>query len=868
MLPIIRTAIILTFITLPLVSVVAQSIFLGSANQIDDYCVELTPDANNQSGWAYNVDKFDLTQRDSLSGKIFLGDKDGADGMVFMLHNDPRGYDAEGCVGEAMGFGDHPFGPNSTECGNGTRYAISPSIGFEFDTYRNSGQGDPANDHIAYLENGNINHGSSYVDMGELEDNTERDFLFIWDPTYDSLMLYIDNVLIYGFTRDIRNDIFSGAQDAYIGFTASTGGASNQHYFCADPDEDPITVANYWTRQSGNFNDPNTWLTVPGVNDCAVVAPNHALTLTQGESVGGLTITSTGSLDLNGNNLNISSCDFIVNGSLNNDDGTITMDGSSSQNFTVNVNTTINNLTIDNAAGVSIGGAARLNIAGTLDMERSTTLNTNNKITLQSTASRTGRIDRLYNDETINGDITVERYIYSEYDTWRYLCSPVQNATVLDWHYEIPMNGDFTIPDPNAPVSTDNFTTLYNWSESDQGWSAYPQGGASADQYVLQPGVGYIVVYRSSYSSLGNVVDVTGTINRGTIDIPISYTNTGDPEDVGWNLVGNPYPSAIDWESISNNRKRSLGDAIYLTAVDPSTEIYQTSTFVSGVGNPAGTVGIIESSQAFSVKATASNARLRLRESDKTSTAGPFYRAASIPNLLRMSLKNAKSEEVQAVIRFTEEAQAKFDTTYDALQRDKGTFRLSSISSEGDKLSINSLKATGHFDTIPLEVKGKVGEDMTLQFFDYETFMENYDLYLFDSENYYLHDITHGDYNFTLTEYSDARFSIIRVNSFDDVITSLEDEDESINGIAHLYPNPVSNGTLQVSLQNMSFSGNLNLTAIDVNGVPQFSRTVSSFEGNGDRIKGLLDVSSLSTGIYWLHIQDSGNSIVKKFVVE
>ena len=160
-------------------------------------CVELTPSTNNQNGWVYSTEKFDLLNGDTLEFKIHLGaDDNGADGMVFILHNDPRGLKAQGCVGESMGFGNHPNGAFSSECNYGQWSAITNSIGIEFDTYRNTSQGDPVNDHIAWLTNGDVNHGVNYVDMGNIEDGKEHLFKFIWNPSTGRCYVYFDDVLI------------------------------------------------------------------------------------------------------------------------------------------------------------------------------------------------------------------------------------------------------------------------------------------------------------------------------------------------------------------------------------------------------------------------------------------------------------------------------------------------------------------------------------------------------------------------------------------------------------------------------------------------------------------------------------------------
>ena len=72
-----------------------------------------------------------------LSFDLYLGNKDaaGADGMAFVLHNDPFGGDATGGGGGFLGA-------------LGIRYGVA----IEFDTYQNAAFGDIANDHTNFVD--------------------------------------------------------------------------------------------------------------------------------------------------------------------------------------------------------------------------------------------------------------------------------------------------------------------------------------------------------------------------------------------------------------------------------------------------------------------------------------------------------------------------------------------------------------------------------------------------------------------------------------------------------------------------------------------------------------------------------------------
>lgn len=201
----------------------------GQAARMDGECIQLTPDSAYAEGLAFHHTPLDLNQPFMISFDLFFGDKEeGADGMTFTIHNDPRGLDAFGTWGECMGYGrwngNSPYG-NS----------IAPSIAIEFDTYQNSRQNDPATDHVAWLENGSSYHSSHWPAKGEqlqLEDGLLHDFVFQWDPAAQRITVMLDGQVVIDRQQDLINDVFDGQTQVIWGFSASTGRKFNLQYFC------------------------------------------------------------------------------------------------------------------------------------------------------------------------------------------------------------------------------------------------------------------------------------------------------------------------------------------------------------------------------------------------------------------------------------------------------------------------------------------------------------------------------------------------------------------------------------------------------------------------------------------------------------
>lgn len=208
----------------------AQFSLIGDAKYMSGDCIQLTPDAPYSEGIAYHRTKIDLTRFFEIEFDLFLGDKDnGADGITFVIHNDPRGFQAFGTYGECIGYGRW----NKNYLAGAY---IAPSIAIEFDTYQNYRQNDPESDHIAFLENGTNFHekywsgggGASY----NLEDDQMHNFRFRWEPDTQQIIVSLDGNTVYEGQKDLINDIFEGKTQVIWGFTASTGRKFNLQYFC------------------------------------------------------------------------------------------------------------------------------------------------------------------------------------------------------------------------------------------------------------------------------------------------------------------------------------------------------------------------------------------------------------------------------------------------------------------------------------------------------------------------------------------------------------------------------------------------------------------------------------------------------------
>ena len=125
------------------------------------------------------------------------------------------------------------------------------------------------------------------------------------------------------------------------------------------------------------------------------------------------------------------------------------------------------------------------------------------------------------------------------------------------------------VAEADSQINTIFTNTIIGYKyDASQNPSAYVQVGGSNSMEV---GRGYFI--RSDNDSGVLTRTFTGTINNGNIDEPIYFNSSTD----NFNLIGNPYPSALDWSSFHANNSDVLGGTMY----------YWSQSFV-GVNNNAG----------------------------------------------------------------------------------------------------------------------------------------------------------------------------------------------------------------------------------------------------------------------------------------
>lgn len=442
----------------------------------------------------------------------------------------------------------------------------------------------------------------------------------------------------------------------------------------------PVASGTYYSRQTGDWDDINTWtlddshsgtsVSVPPTEATRlVIGNNHAVSLTDdvvndnqidvnatGTLVAGtFVISGDGEFNLNaGGTLSTASPEGIsasyAEGSIQmqvrniSNQANVAYAGASAQVTGDGLPSAINDLIINNASGVTASQDITVNgelvlQSGTLVIQQGITLE------LPSDASGSGFITLLDGSNYLNtgsGSPTLE--VHREFTGakgWRMVSSPVatQFQDLFDGFVTQGFTGSmFPSFQPNVLWFDETFVGTTN-----QSWRAPSNitnnvtAGRGYFQYIFD-GAGRPDGSGDYPDELPITMTATGQehpMPGGTYTYNITFTerneennNTEDPFvgivgiDQGWNLIGNPTASTLDWDADPGWTKANVDNVIYVWDPDLNGGDYRVYNGTTGTGDFEN--GLIAPFQGFWVLANDENPQLAFTH-DAKSIDGNFY---------------------------------------------------------------------------------------------------------------------------------------------------------------------------------------------------------------------------------------------------
>jgi PKD repeat protein len=447
-----------------------------------------------------------------------------------------------------------------------------------------------------------------------------------------------------------------------------------------------------------------------------------------GVAIASGTITNSGTLTLSSNLTNNGIVDgnglFNIGGNFTNNSvftagtNTVIFNGAAPQTIGGTATTSFNDIVLSNASGVSLTQHA--NLSNELSISSGTFTTSSYSFTLTSNASGTAHIAAIPSGGNFAGNIIMQRYLGVAPTDWRFLSSPVSGATIAEWADDFATSGFVGSSDPS-----NTFVSINSYDETTSG---NLDNGYVPVTNVTDPisnGKGFWVYIGPTPVTFG----VTGPPNTFAQSLAVNYTNTGSSADDGWNMVANPYPSAIDWDAATDAThwtKTNIRNAIYIYNASTGTYAYHCPVDSAPIDGNGGS-RYIASQQSFWIQATGAPT-LTARELVKASAQNPTFRNVdnspntshipmafkdfpvpknrnSTPNRLKLTASgNGYGDEL--FIHFHQGATDSFDDKYDAwkiISYSTTTPGFSSVTSVGD-LAVNGLPSFSSDVNIPLRL--------------------------------------------------------------------------------------------------------------------------------------------------------------------
>lgn len=567
-----------------------------------------------------------------------------------------------------------------------------------------------------------------------------------------------------------------------------------------------------------------------------------------------LTIGSGASLTQTGGTLAVQGT-LANSGTLSATGGTLSLNGTAPQAIGGSGSTQLWTLTVANPAGATLAGP--LSIRSVLALSSGNLTTNGQPLTLLSDATGTALVDNT--GGVVNGPATVQRYI-----------DPVLNTGAGYRHYSAPVSGltiaglttaGFT-PVANAayngstaPGGVVPFPTVFGYDESRlltspaAGFSPFDKGWVSPADLndPLTVGRGYTVNIAATQK-----VSFVGSLTNGPVSRPLARSGP----DGGWHLVGNPYPSPLDWSRVSI--PAGLDNAMY---VFQSTSQYGGTyrSYVNGIGNPLVALG-----QAFFVRVSSGTASTTLTLTnaarETTPAATTFNRGPETRPLLQLTLRAPGARLTDdAYVYFEAGATPGVDARYDALkiQHNPGAPSLF-ILTAGTELSISGLPELVATTVVPLGLDVPQAGTYTL---------EAAQLLNLSTPRVYLHDALTGQhidlhqqpaYSFTVGAATSltGRFSL----TFEPARVLATASNALAAGVS-VYPNP-ARGSFTVLMPAVAGARSVEASLFNSLG-QRVSTQTTSLPAAGTQL--LIDAKGLASGVYQLRLR-AGDALITKRV--
>ena len=593
-------------------------------------------------------------------------------------------------------------------------------------------------------------------------------------------------------------------------------------------------------------------------------------------------------------------------------------------------------LTVNNGATLTIGDIKNGGSNTYVEVMNSVQLIGTGSVIVHPQAAFVQVIDKTNNvlaDNPDNYQVNKETAFMDNWFEYTYWSSPVQNESIADALADAATNRRFKFSaqdyrDSNQENANNVNIFTAGQDDIDDDPTFFSADGTGSDWQlvagsdIMESGVGYAsthnaTIFGSTPGCPGCRIIYTfnGLFNNGIITVPL-YRNDEETVDNNWNLIGNPYPSAISADDFLDYNADIIGapnrvveGAIYLwsqnTLPDEDAIGNENSNFsnldyaiINGVGQTGSSPSsegtdpsnrMIPSGQSFFI-AMSDGATGTTFDSDPTGAAGDVqYKNVVFNNSMRRrgsadnsqffrttnSQSNAETNKIwvnltsdngvfnQILVAYVDGATNNYDGMYFDAIRNESTGNASIIYSLIDGVTNKKFAIQGkETNSLNLDEIIPLGFDTNIDVATLYTlsidqlegdFLSSNTIYLKDNFMNIIHDLSASDYTFT-SEIGvfNERFEIV----FNQEALSINNPSSNTNSLSII---ELNDGQLQFKL-----SSAFEMKSIEI--IDLLGRTLYKLKANGS--SGIFNLSNLSQATYIAKVELTNGLVITKKAVK
>ncbi len=483
----------------------------------------------------------------------------------------------------------------------------------------------------------------------------------------------------------------------------------------------------------------------------------------------------------------------------------------------------INNLTIESGGTLEIAAGKSLNINGNLSNTGTITIKTGATVITDGTI-------------TGSGTTNIEQSLTSGREWW-YLSSPVSSAYT-------------------GTVFSDSKVGIY---DEDAFNYTQPFGSSTHMKRVI----GHVIKLPNTNER--TITFTGGNLNNGDIDTTFTRTGIENPKR-GFHLIGNPYPSYIDWDLLHVDAATSnMRDAIWFRTMDGEMKFH---TYSDGEGvpttdansKPISITGKIAPMQGFWVKvhADGSNGSLTFKNAHRSHKAETGYnplkvKAADDRQRVRLVLSDGTNSDETLIVGKSYASDSQ--DAYDIEKMSNESADISEIYSMigTETMVINSVAPITAGKTVALGIRSTSEKAYSITASQLQNIPTDVRVILVDAEAETETELSEGvSYNFVASAGAvNNRFSI----QFRSPGATTQVDNDSKNKIL-VY----SNRQQQIEIiSTESLPAGTQIRVFNAAG-----QTIAQMQAAGNRIS---IPASISKGVYFCHIENTNQNLQYKVIV-